>query len=143
MLPLLFKRNVVFNPYLKIFPFNSQNRGTSLRDEVPHLRNTLRETNGQESDENALELLEKFCNTKLQSLTRNQHLNNFESQMMDIAEMKNDKKKCSNPEPKRGKQLTSIIDQLKINKTKDSAPNSKNKKKNPLVWQPQTANDGE
>ncbi|GIY70989.1 hypothetical protein CEXT_45401 [Caerostris extrusa] len=98
MLPL-FKRNVVFNSYLKIFPFNSQNLpGANLRDEVPYLRTTLRETNGQESNENALESLENFCNTKLQSLTRNQRSNNFRSQRMDIAEMKNDKKNGDTPE---------------------------------------------
>ncbi|GBL73978.1 hypothetical protein AVEN_230904-1 [Araneus ventricosus] len=121
--------------------------GTSMKNETTEQNSHFQETNGVERKENALESLEKFCNTEFETLNQSQRNNSDLSNpwKMDVAKKQhNDSKNCSSPESKKGKQLTSIIDQLTINKTKDSSPDSKSKKKkdSQTTWQQQTVNDG-
>ncbi|CAL1280375.1 unnamed protein product [Larinioides sclopetarius] len=119
--------------------------GTSMKNETTETNISFQETNGVERKENALESLEKFCNTEFETLNQSQRNNTDLSNpwKMDVAKKHHiDSKNCSSPESKKGKQLTSIIDQLTINKTKDSSPGSKNKKKDSqTTWQQQTLND--
>ncbi|KAF8790559.1 hypothetical protein HNY73_005564 [Argiope bruennichi] len=120
--------------------------GTPMKNEPGEQNSAFQETNGVERRENALESLEKFCNTEFETLNKNQtnSLDHSNPWKMDVAKKQhNDSKSCSSPESKKGKQLTSIIDQLTINKTKDSTSDSKNKKKKDFQtsWQQFSAND--
>ncbi|GFR34042.1 sterile alpha motif domain-containing protein 11 [Trichonephila clavata] len=102
---------------------------------------TSEKTGKRES--NALALLARFCNAECFSLAglpirkriNRKRINNSRKFKMNVARKQNsDTKHCNNPEARKGKQLTSIIDQLTINKTKDAVPNSKRKKKDAQTW---------
>ncbi|GFU32920.1 uncharacterized protein NPIL_356241 [Nephila pilipes] len=120
--------------------------GIPMRHDSVIKRNPGNATSRESSDENALASLEKFCKEELKSLSRYRtdiHFYELNQQKMDVArKQNNDTKHCNSPEAKKGKQLTSIIDQLTINKTKDAAPESKSKRKDSQTWQQQIGNDG-
>ncbi|GFV95417.1 uncharacterized protein TNCV_4574191 [Trichonephila clavipes] len=106
--------------------------------------NTIEEIRKREKENNALALLAKFCNSQCYKLTKypiRKPINKSHQKKMDVARKQNsDAKHCNNPDAKKGKQLTSIIDQLTINKTKDAVPESKTKKKDSQIWQHQFKN---
>ncbi|GFY41519.1 uncharacterized protein TNIN_212881 [Trichonephila inaurata madagascariensis] len=120
---------------------------TPMQHDPASQRNSVsEETRKRERENNALALLAKFCNAQCYKLTGypiRKPINKSHQDKMDVARKQNsDAKHCNNPDARKGKQLTSIIDQLTINKTKDAVPDSKNKKKDSQTWQHQIKNDG-
>ncbi|KFM67929.1 hypothetical protein X975_13832, partial [Stegodyphus mimosarum] len=95
--------------------------GNSMKHEISDQRHT--DVSGHEAhgkEESALESLQKFCEVDLELLNRNQREQPGSSSIrkMDVGRKQNNEN--ISPEPKKESRLTSIIDQLRISKTKDA-----------------------